>query len=216
VTARGYILVAAVVFVAGAWMGWAARRHGASAAVAHAATIDATATAALSKGVSIGQAAQTLEPAKQAAHSKVDADRTRLQADEVRRAAQPVLPAGAGSTGPAAAPVASAVEQDQAQLITDQTTENGVVEAQNADMQASVTSLTQAAQGFQQEASTLRAAITPARPWAAGIVYGTSQTMGAFLERDLGPIRAGVDVVRRVLPAGNATIDASARLGWRF
>jgi hypothetical protein len=216
VTARGYILVAAVVFAAGAWLGWAARGHGAAAAVAQANKIDAPTTAALSKGVSSGQVAQTLEPAKQAAHTKVDADRARLQADEVRRAAQPVQPAGSGSTGPAAAPVASAVEQDQAQLITDQATENGVVEAQNADLQASVTSLTQAAQGFQQEASALRAAIVPARPWAAGIVYGTSQTMGAFVERDLGPIRAGVDVVRRVLPAGNATIDASARLGWRF
>ena len=215
-TARGYIIAAVLLIAGGAGLGWWARGHGQQAAVTHAATIDATATAALSKGVSIGQAAQTLEPAKQAAHSKVDADRTRLQADEVRRGAQPVQPASAGSTGPAAAPVASAVEQDQAQLITDQATENGVVEAQNADLQASVTSLTQAAQGFQQEASTLRAAITPARPWAAGIVYGTSQTMGAFLERDLGPIRAGVDVVRRVLPAGNATIDASARLGWRF
>jgi hypothetical protein len=216
VTARGYILVAAVVFAAGAWLGWAARGHGASAAVAQANKIDAPTTAALSKGVSSAKVAQAKDPAIQAAHSAVDADRTRLQADEVRRAAQPVQPASAGSTGPAAAPVASAVEQDQAQLITDLTAENGALRAQNADLKLAVTSLTQAGQGFQQESTGLRAAVTSARPWAVGLIYGTSQTMGAFMERDLGPIRAGVDVVRRVLPAGNATIDASARLGWRF
>ena len=108
------------------------------------------------------------------------------------------------------------MEQDQAQLITDLTAENGALRAQNADLKLAVTSLTQAGQGFQQESTGLRAAVTSARPWAVGLIYGTSQTMGAFMERDLGPIRAGVDVVRRVLPAGNATIDASARLGWRF
>lgn len=214
-TVKGYCLAAAMLFAGGAWLGWASRGRGATTGTAQAAKIDATASAALNQGVSIAKVAQAKDPAIQAAHSAVDADRARLKADEVRRAADPVQPGAAGSAGPAAAPLESPVEQDKDHLITDLTTENTAIRSQNADLKAAVPELTQAAQGFQEESTVLRAAFTPAKPWAAGAIYGTS-TVGAFVERDLGPIRAGVDVVRRVLPAGNATVDVSARLGWRF
>jgi len=222
-TAKGYLIVAGLLFAAGAWSGWAARGYGqhqvAQAALTAAATIDATATAAMTQGVSSAQVAQAQEPAIQAAHSKVDADRNRLQADE-RAAAGPVRPDSAGSAGPAAPVVESAVDMDKDRLITDLTVENGALRIQNTDLKAAVESLEQAANGFQREAAGLRLAVqrlgAAEHPWASGLIYGTSQTVGAFVERDFGPIRAGVDVVRRQLPAGNATADVQARLAWRF
>jgi hypothetical protein len=217
-----------VLGLACVWAGFSFTSCGDHKAVAAAMVqdnkTDATATAALNKGVSSAKAAQAQEPTIQAAHSKVDADRARLQMDEARSARPIRIPAPAGSHGPDPQPVPppleSPVEQDKDQLIHDLTKENAALRAQNTDLQAAVASLKPAATGFQQESVSLRQSVSTLqgdkRAWAAGVVYGTSQTLGAFVERDLGPFRAGVDVVRRVLPAGNATIDATARVGWSF
>ena len=109
------------------------------------------------------------------------------------------------------------------QLITAEDADRGALHQDLADTKTELAqtrdeaaSFRRAADSFQAESATLRSAIVPPRPWAAGVIYGTSSTVGAFLERDLGPIRAGVDVVRRVLPAGPATVDATARVGWCF
>jgi hypothetical protein len=52
--------------------------------------------------------------------------------------------------------------------------------------------------------------------WAAGGSYGTEGQAGAWVERDLGRVRIGLDILRRPLAAGNSTLEAVARLGWSF
>ena len=54
------------------------------------------------------------------------------------------------------------------------------------------------------------------RPWAAGAVYGSDGMAGGSVERDLGPFRVGVDVVRHKLPGGNTTLEAVGRILVRF
>lgn len=51
----------------------------------------------------------------------------------------------------------------------------------------------------------------PARPWAAGLSYGTDHAVGLWLERDLGRLRAGVEVERSA-----AATTARVRLGVRW
>lgn len=48
----------------------------------------------------------------------------------------------------------------------------------------------------------------PARPWAAGLSYGTDHAVGLWLERDLGRLRAGVEVERSA-----AATTARVRVG---
>lgn len=75
----------------------------------------------------------------------------------------------------------------------------------------------QAAQDSQAEAAQLRAALTVRqKAWAVGGLYGTDSSLGAWVERDLGVVRVGVDVVRRPIAGGQTTLEAIARLGIRF
>jgi len=70
-----------------------------------------------------------------------------------------------------------------------------------------------------QECTQLRvalAAVPRDLHWSAGAVYGTGQTAGGYVERDLGPIRVGVDIVRRQLAGGQTTLEAIGHLGMRF
>jgi len=52
----------------------------------------------------------------------------------------------------------------------------------------------------------------PVKPWAAGLSYGTGHAVGLWIERDIGKLRAGIDIERG--PTGKA--DARVRLGVRF
>jgi hypothetical protein len=58
--------------------------------------------------------------------------------------------------------------------------------------------------------------VTKPRTWAAGVAYGSDGQMGVSVERDLGPVRIGADVVRHKLPGNNTTLEAVGRLLWRF
>jgi hypothetical protein len=195
----------------------------ASAAIAKANKQDAKAVDALDVGVNNAKAAQAQDPAISAGQSNVAQDRARLALDEARardaRAVRPPAAPGAPDPQPVPEPLASPVDADKDRLIADLTDLTQAQAAKIAFLQSAYDSAHTAAVGFQGEAASLRIAVTALqgqpRPWAAGAIYGTS-TAGAFVERDLGPFRAGVDVVRRVLPAGNTTVDATARLGWRF
>ena len=53
------------------------------------------------------------------------------------------------------------------------------------------------------------------RSWAAGLVYGTDSTLGAYVSRDLGVLQVGLDVVRRPI-AGGTTLEAIGTAGFRF
>ena len=70
-----------------------------------------------------------------------------------------------------------------------------------------------------QECTQLRAALAAVPRelrWSAGGVYGTAQTLGGYVERDLGPFRVGLDIVRRQLAGGQYTLEAVGRAGIRF
>ena len=49
-------------------------------------------------------------------------------------------------------------------------------------------------------------------PWAAGATYGTGGRVGAFIDRDMGPIRLGAEVDQ----ASGESWQARVRVGWRF
>lgn len=222
--ARSYLIGAALLFAGGIGLGWWARGAGAkkvaTVATQKADQITAAATAALQQGVQHVQAAKAQDPAIAAAHSAVAASRARLQMDQAARAARPVRPAGAPASEPAGVALGLAVDRDKDRLITAQAQEIALLRAQGQEKDAAIDALQAAASGFQQAGQVLRPALAqatlPEHPWAAGVIYGTGRAIGAFIERDFGPFRAGVDVIRRQLPAGPATIDTSARLGWRF
>jgi hypothetical protein len=74
----------------------------------------------------------------------------------------------------------------------------------------------QANQDSQAECVQLRAALAVRKVWAAGGLYGTDSTAGAFVERDFSAVRVGIDVVRRPIAGGQTTVEAIARVGIRF
>jgi hypothetical protein len=232
-TFKGYLIAAVLLLAGGTGLGWWARGGKSQpAALAQAAQQDQTGSTAYDAGVQHGQEAKTTAPevAKdEAAVADKNATVAQLQAEVARlRKLQPGAVRPAGAPGAAAAdalpvPVGTPLEAAKDQLITAEDADRGALNQDLADTktqlgqtQAEAASFQQSADAYKAETVTLRSAIVPARPTAAGIIYGTSQTIGAFIERDFGPIRAGVDVVRHVLPAGPATVDATARVGWRF
>jgi hypothetical protein len=60
----------------------------------------------------------------------------------------------------------------------------------------------------------IEATSVPAAPhrWAAGLSYGTDRSPGLWLERDLGRLRVGAEVVRQ--PAGGAQARVRVGLSW--
>lgn len=53
--------------------------------------------------------------------------------------------------------------------------------------------------------------------WSVSGGYGTDRTITAGVERGVaGPLSAGVGMVKRVLPAGNSTIEAVCYIRWSF
>lgn len=62
------------------------------------------------------------------------------------------------------------------------------------------------------------AAAPPEEPkWAAGVSLDpVRQAAGVWLERDVGPIRVGVDVNQRRSVAAFDGVEARVRVGWRF
>lgn len=61
----------------------------------------------------------------------------------------------------------------------------------------------------------LQPALTPApqRPWAVGALYAPARgEAGVWVERDLGRLRLGVDLVQR----DSGDLAALVRVGWRF
>ena len=234
-TAKGYLIAAVLLLAGGAGLGWMARGWGSksqAAALAQAAQQDQTGANAYDAGVQHGQEAKTTAPAvakDEAAVAGTGAKVAELQAEVTRLrklqsgAVRPASAPGAPAAGPLPLLVGAPLEAAKDQLIVAEDADRGALKQDLSDTktqlsqtQASAASFQQSAVAYRAETITLRAAIVPPRPWAAGVIYGTSSTVGAFIERDLGPFRAGVDVVRHVLPAGTATIDASARLGWSF
>lgn len=234
-TAKGYLIAAVLLLAGGAGLGWMARGWGSKsqpADLAQAAQQDQTGANAYDAGVQHGQEAKTTAPAvakDEVAVADKGAKLAQLQAEVAYlRKLQPgaVRPSGAPGAPAAGAlplPVGTTLDAAKDELIDAEDADRGALNQDLADTktqlgqtQAAAASFQLSADSYRAETVTLRSAIVPARPTAAGIIYGTSQTIGAFIERDFGPIRAGVDVVRRVLPAGPATVDATARVGWCF
>ena len=94
------------------------------------------------------------------------------------------------------------------------------------DTKAALQDMTQAdlarqaqVQDLQGELAQLRAIIA-ARPtprlWGVGAVYGTNQTAGGYISRDLGLVQLGAQVVRRQLSGGQTTLEALVTAGVRF
>ena len=49
-------------------------------------------------------------------------------------------------------------------------------------------------------------------PWAAGLSYGHDKSPGVWIERDLGRVRVGAEVIRQ----RDQTFQARARVGWSW
>ena len=126
----------------------------------------------------------------------------------------PALP-GSDVVGPAPVVVADPEHQLVAALKKDL-----------ADTREQLTSVSLARDAYRAEADTrsqenqaLRAALAAAPRelhWSAGAVYGSGQTLGGYVERDLGPFRVGLDLVRRQLAGGQTSLEAIGRAGIRF
>jgi len=230
------VLVAALLIVSGIW-GWSCLgHHRQDAHLQKAAQEQAAALAAASQGEQRDQEAKARQPkidqeTAQATTDDATVAQRRAEVARVRAAllVAPFAPAapGAPKPQPAGPPV------DLAPLVAAQ---DGLIRAEDsrdadkdhliADLRAQVDTRTQEAQAYklafdrsQAEVVQLRAALAlrPARgPWAAGILYGTNRTAGAWGEGDLGPIRVGVDIVRRQIAGGQTTLEAVARAGVRF
>lgn len=56
------------------------------------------------------------------------------------------------------------------------------------------------------------AKFSESHPWAAGLSYGTDRSAGGWIERDIGRIRAGVDLIRQA----DGQAQARARVGWSW
>jgi hypothetical protein len=53
--------------------------------------------------------------------------------------------------------------------------------------------------------------------WSVSGGYGTDKSLTAGVEKGIaGPVSAGVDIVRRVLPGGNSTVEVMGHLRWSF
>jgi hypothetical protein len=207
--------------------------HQVTAGLAQAAKDDQAGSKAYAQGATDGTKAK-------AQQVQVDHDEAPLQGDDAavaqdraavaRFTSRPVRPPSDPKTPdpePLGPPVESPAELAKDRLIEDLTKAYADSKTALVDTNALLATKTseadnyhQAADAYKREADGLHVVVSALqgqqRPWSAGAVYGTSGTAGAFVERDLGPFRGGVDVVRRVLSGGNSTVDVSARLGWRF
>ena len=118
------------------------------------------------------------------------------------------------------------VAVDVAALVADDDALDAAQTKKIADLEAKVALLESADGAHQAEAAALRVevgqlrAIIAAHPtprlWSVGAVYGTNQTAGSYLSRDLGLVQLGVQVVRRQLNGGQTILEALVTAGVRF
>jgi len=209
------------------WGGWALRSHlrqrAAAQQTAQADQHHEQAIQHAAQGAVHDQASTAQTPVLTADASRV----AQLQAEVARlraAAARPPVPnpvPGMPEPQPVTPPV------DLAPLVAAQDALIQGLQQENGDLKVQVLNLTAARDSWhaayedEAKASAARASAVTSlqgeyRPWGVGALYGTSQQIGLVAERDLGPVRLGVQVSRRVLPAGNATIDAAATAVWRF
>ncbi|WP_306600746.1 hypothetical protein [Geothrix sp. 21YS21S-2] len=85
-------------------------------------------------------------------------------------------------------------------------------QAQAGDLKVQVGEL----QGEVRELRAALAAQPRERKWGVTAIYGSNSTAGAGVSRDFGPMRVGIDVVRRQLNPGQYTLEALGRLSWSF
>jgi len=205
----------------------------AAAGLAQAAKTDQAATTAYNEGATHGQESQAQQAQVAKDDAPLDGDNAAVARDRVEVAkhrARPVQPAAGAQPvqGDVAEPAPTLAEVAALQRLTDDLTQD-LSDTQKALLDtktllatktAEADSYHQAADGYRTEAAQLRLVVTAlsgkVRPWAAGVTYGSNGTAGATVERDLGPFRVGVDVVRRSLGNGNSTLEAMGRLEWSF
>lgn len=85
------------------------------------------------------------------------------------------------------------------------------------DLTAASSSWKAACQASQAENAQLHIQLSAkSLPWTAGAIYGSNGTVGGFLERTLGPIEVGLDIVRRPVAGGQTSYEALGRAGVRF
>lgn len=151
------------------------------------------------KGAEHDQKAEAISPELKALRAEVA---------RLRRVAAPALAVGAPKNP--LAPVVSAQDRVIQSL-----------DVHDTEMTEARDSWRASATASQEEAKQLRVALdhTPKfRPLAVGILYGTDQSVGAWVEYDIGRLRVGVDVVRRPIDSTSSrtSVEAVGRVGWRF
>ena len=179
------------------------------------------------------QEAQALTPALQqdaatdaGDDAAVERDRAALQKFGARP--RPVGPAApADPAQPVSAPVdMAALDAVKDQLIADLTKDLTDTKKALVDTRAQATAYAAGDQARQAQVQDLQGevgqlrAIIAARPtvrtWTVGAVYGTNQTVGGYISKDLGLVQVGVNVVRRQLAGGQTTLEAIGTAGVRF
>jgi hypothetical protein len=229
---RTRLLASAFVALACVWIGvdvraWLGHRHEAQEqhqVVQQVRTSDLIAQ----KGEDHAQAAQALAPAAhdsaqelQAARARRDRDRAALLAGQGHpKPGAPADPQAPGDPQPVVPPVdGAALVADDAAVDAAADKEKAILVDQNRLLTLAHQEDTAAIQGYKaviaQQAAIIAARPTP-RTWAVGAVYGTNQTAGGYISKDLGLVQVGVQVVRRQLAGGQTTLEAIGTAGMRF
>jgi len=182
-------------------------RHEAEAAQAHAQTQQDDA------------AGQAIEDEVARRRAAVERARQAVSGADPAQAVGPIAPVPDQAPVDLAPVVASQTELIQALDVQHQ---QDVVRIADRDRELAakdraLASYKQASEQNAASAIQFQAALAVRRPWAAGALYGTDRTVGAFVERDLGSsARVGIDIVRRPVAGGQTTLEALGRLAIRF
>ena len=167
------------------------------------------------------QEAQDLKPIRWQDDAAVAADRAALARLRPTPARPDPAPAP-GSPTPVLVPapvVVAPLDAAKDKLIDDLTKDLTDTKAALQDMTQADLARQAQVQDLQGELAQLRAIIA-ARPtprlWGVGAVYGTNQTAGGYISRDLGLVQLGAQVVRRQLSGGQTTLEALVTAGVRF
>ena len=183
---------------------------------------------AKTQGDAYVQQAQNLNPTIKADGDALAAARARRNRDRAALLAAHDRPAPGAPADPKPAgdPQSVVPPVDGAALVADDVAVDAAADAKMAHLEEQVRLLTLADQQHQAEASALReenrllraniAARPTSRPWGVGAVYGTNQTVGGYISKDLSLVQVGAQVVRRQIPGGQSTLEAIFTAGVRF
>jgi hypothetical protein len=208
-----YVVVAAVLIVAGFW-GWTRFRAHESSIPVPVPAMEAHDAATESKGQGevYAQIAQDRAPELQAAKTKVAALESELAA--IRGSVM------AGSSTPLPSDKLDQVIGKQDGVIHAQDTRADILEAQLGTVTAEAKAKGDSATAYQNEADALRKSIKPRYTRSLGGIWNpANSTYGVWAEQDIWRVRVGADVFQQRLSAdagGRTTWAAHVRVGWTF